>query len=414
MDPEHLKEIRGTWGDWLSGKRIALALTASVSVYRSPDLARLLMRNGADVVPVMTREAASMLNAEIMRWATGNDPLVEPTGRIEYAELTEGSGRVDAVVVAPATQNVLAKLCAGVSDDSVTLLLSCALGNGIPIVVAPAMHESMYRSPVVMELTERMRSLGVTVVGPRLEEGKAKLAEPDDILDATIYATSPKPLQGTNFLVTAGPTREHIDAVRFLTNPSSGKMGVEIARSLRSLGASTTLVHGPINVRVPLDVRSIGVTSARETLEVCLKEGGNAKGFFAAAAVSDYEPVEVFRGKIETKVQGELTLRLRATPKVVAEVKHAFPWIDLVVFKAVYGMENDPVEIAAAYRELDPVMVAINDVSKSGVGFGSVENEFVVVTRSGLVRRIGPARKSSVARALVELYLREVEGLETG
>ncbi|MCS7133156.1 MAG: bifunctional phosphopantothenoylcysteine decarboxylase/phosphopantothenate--cysteine ligase CoaBC, partial [Aigarchaeota archaeon] len=115
MGAEHLKGIRGTWGDWLSGKRVALAVTASVSAYRAPDVARLLMRYGADVVPVMTEEAASMLSPEVMRWATGNDPVVEPTGRIEYVELTEGSGRVDAVVVTPATQNVLAKLCAGIS-----------------------------------------------------------------------------------------------------------------------------------------------------------------------------------------------------------------------------------------------------------------------------------------------------------
>ncbi|MCS6788319.1 MAG: hypothetical protein NZ733_03400, partial [Aigarchaeota archaeon] len=204
----------------------------------------------------------------------------------------------------------------------------------------------------------------------------------------------------------------HIDGVRFITNPSSGKMGIELARSLRSLGAGVTLVHGPIQVRTPLDVRSLRVASAREMLEACLREGGNVRGFFAAAAVSDYELDEAFRGKIETRVHRELALRLRATPKIVSEVKRAFPQIDLVVFKAVFGMEGDPVEVAGDYRDLDPVMVAINDVSREGLGFGSDENELLVVTRRGLVERIGPGRKSGVARALVELYLREVRGSE--
>ncbi|MCS6787867.1 MAG: bifunctional phosphopantothenoylcysteine decarboxylase/phosphopantothenate--cysteine ligase CoaBC [Aigarchaeota archaeon] len=414
MGAEHLKGIRGTWGDWLSGKRVALAVTASVSAYRAPDVARLLMRYGADVVPVMTEEAASMLSPEVMRWATGNDPVVEPTGRIEYVELTEGSGRVDAVVVTPATQNVLAKLCAGISDDAVTLLLSCALGNGIPIVAAPAMHESMFRSPVVRELTERLRSLGVTVVGPRTEEGKAKLAEPEDVLDATIYATSPKPLRGAKYLVTAGPTREHIDSVRFITNASSGKMGVEVARALRRLGAEVTLVHGPMQARPPLDVGTVRVTSAREMLEACLKEARGARGFFAAAAVSDYEPVERFVGKVDSRASGVLELRLRATPKVVAEVRRAHPEVDLVVFRAIHGTTGDPAELASPYIELNPVMVAINDVSREDVGFGKDLNELVVVARSGLIERIGPARKSVVARTLVGLYLREVGTSEPG
>jgi Phosphopantothenoylcysteine synthetase/decarboxylase len=189
------------------------------------------MRHGADVIPVMTREAASLLSPEVMRWATGNDPVVEVTGRIEYVELTEGRGRVDAVLVAPMTQNEAAKVVSGIADDAVSLLVSCALGSEIPVIVAPAMHASMHSSPVVREVLERLRSLGVTIVGPSVEEGKAKLAQLEDVLDAVIYATWPKPLPGKRYVVTAGPTRERIDMVRFLTNPSSGRMGFELARA---------------------------------------------------------------------------------------------------------------------------------------------------------------------------------------
>ena len=407
MGYAHLKDITGSHGDELAGKRIALCVTASASIYRAPETARLLMRHGADVFPVMTREAASLLSPEVMRWATGNDPVVEVTGRIEYVELTEGRGRVDAVVVAPMTENAAAKVVGGIADDAVSLLVSCALGSGIPVVVAPAMHASMYSSPVVRDLMARLRSLGIVVVGPTVEEGKAKLAQPEDVLDAVIYATWPKPLSGRRYVVTAGPTRERIDMVRFVTNPSSGRMGLELARVLRALGGDVTIVHGPVSLRPPWDVKAVGVESAREMLAAVLGALEGADGLFAAAAVADYEPAEVHSGKIESRRHPTLQLTLRATPKVVEEVRRSFPGIDLVLFKASYGAVEDPREVFQEYAALDPVLVAVNDVSRKGIGFGAEENELVVVTRSGLVRKLGPARKSRVARDLVQLYLEE-------
>jgi phosphopantothenoylcysteine decarboxylase/phosphopantothenate--cysteine ligase len=304
------------------------------------------MRHGADVIPVMTREAASLLSPEVMRWATGNDPVVEVTGRIEYVELTEGRGRVDAVLVAPMTQNEAAKVASGIADDAVSLLVSCALGSEIPVIVAPAMHASMHSSPVVREVLERLRSLGVTIVGPTVEEGKAKLAD-------------------------------------------------------------VTLVHGPVSLRPPWDVKAASVESAREMLAAVLRASEGADGLFAAAAVADYEPVEVHRGKIESRRHPTLHLTLRTTPKVVYEVRRSFPGIDLVLFKASYGPVEDPRAVYSEYAELDPVIVAVNDVSRKDVGFGAEGNELTVVTRSGLIRKLGPARKSRVARDLVEVYLEE-------
>ncbi len=407
MGYSHLKDITGTQGDELAGKRVALCVTASASIYRAPELARLLMRHGADVIPVMTREAASLLSPEVMRWATGNDPVVDVTGRIEYVQLTEGKERVDVVVVAPMTQNAAAKVVCGIADDAVSLLVSCALGNGIPVVAAPAMHASMNSSPVVRELMARLRSLGATVVGPVVEEGKAKLAHLEDVLDAVIYATWPKLLSGNRYLVTAGPTRERIDMVRFVTNPSSGRMGFELARVIRALGGDVTIVHGPVTLRPPWDVKTLGVESAREMLEAVLRAAEGANGLFAAAAVADYEPVEVHRGKIESRKHPTIQLTLKATPKVVKEVRRSFPEIDLVIFKASYGPVEDPHAVFTEYADLEPVIVAVNDVSKEGIGFGAQENELIVVTRSGIVRKLGPARKSRVARELVQVYIDE-------
>jgi len=305
------------------------------------------------------------------------------------------------------TENAAAKVVGGIADDAVSLLVSCALGSGIPVVVAPAMHASMYSSPVVRDLMARLRSLGIVVVGPTVEEGKAKLAQPEDVLDAVIYATWPKPLSGRRYVVTAGPTRERIDMVRFVTNPSSGRMGLELARVLRALGGDVTIVHGPVSLRPPWDVKAVGVESAREMLAAVLGALEGADGLFAAAAVADYEPAEVHSGKIESRRHPTLQLTLRATPKVVEEVRRSFPGIDLVLFKASYGAVEDPSEVFQEYAALDPVLVAVNDVSRKGIGFGAEENELVVVTRSGLVRKLGPARKSRVARDLVQLYLEE-------
>ncbi len=410
MGYAHLKDIAGSEGDELAGKRIAHCVTASASIYRAPEVARLLMRHGADVIPVMTREAASLLSPEVMRWATGNDPVVEVTGRIEYVEMTEGRERVDAVVVAPMTQNGAAKVVSGITDDAVSLLVSCALGSEIPVIAAPAMHASMYSSPVVRELMTRLKSLGVTVVGPTVEEGKAKLAQPEDVIDAVIYATWPKALSGRRYVVTAGPTRERIDMVRFVTNPSSGRMGLEMARVLRAFGGEVTLVHGPVTLRPPWDVRKVGVESAREMLASVLRAAEGADGFFAAAAVSDYEPVEVHQGKIESRRHPTLRLTLRTTPKLVEEVRRHFPGIDLVLFKASYGPVEDPHSAFMEYAELEPVLLAVNDVSRKDIGFEAEENELIVVTRSGLVRKLGPARKSRVARELVQIYLEEKGG----
>jgi phosphopantothenoylcysteine decarboxylase/phosphopantothenate--cysteine ligase len=159
-------EIKGTWGDELAGRKIAHCITGSVSIYRAPDIARTLIRHGADVFPIMSPDAAKLLSPEIMEWATGQDPVTVIGGRIEHIWLTEGPGRVDLVLVAPASASTIAKMSHGISDTSVTLVVSAALGAGIPIVVSPAMHGSMFANPAVMESLSRLREMGVAVVEP--------------------------------------------------------------------------------------------------------------------------------------------------------------------------------------------------------------------------------------------------------
>ncbi|MEM3041045.1 MAG: flavoprotein, partial [Nitrososphaerota archaeon] len=153
--------IRGSYGHELKGKKIALCITSSVSCYRAPDIARLLIRHGAEVIPVMTREAARLISPEILKWATGNEPIVEITGKTEHVMLTETESRVDLVLIAPATANTIGKIASGISDNSVTLLASCALGAGIPIIIVPAAHETMIFNPLLTRAIRILRDAGI-------------------------------------------------------------------------------------------------------------------------------------------------------------------------------------------------------------------------------------------------------------
>ncbi|MCS7145171.1 MAG: bifunctional phosphopantothenoylcysteine decarboxylase/phosphopantothenate--cysteine ligase CoaBC [Nitrososphaerota archaeon] len=400
------KSIRGSWGDELSGRRIAHCVTGSVSIYRTPDLARSFIRHGGDVIPVMTSDAAKLLSPQLLEWATGNQPIVEITGRVEHVELTEGEGKVDLVLVAPASANTLVKMSIGASDNPVTLVCSAALGAGIPVVVAPAMHASMAGNPAVKDALKRLEEMGVSVVAPLFEESKAKLAPEQHILEEVIYRLTPKPLKGKKFVVSAGPTREHIDQVRFISNPSSGLMGIEVARSLRMLGGQVTLILGPTHLTPPQGVETIRAVSTQEMEKAVLKAAQGSEAFFSAAAVADYKPVNTMGEKIATSTHPRITLELEATPKILESVRRSVSEIEIIPFKATYG-EEKPEKILNSLSSLNPLMIVINDVSRSDIGFASPFNEVTVIGRSGRLHHLPKSRKSAIARRIIELYMEE-------
>ena len=182
-------DIVGTKGEELKGRKIVLCLTGSVAVAKAPEVARELMRHGAEVHVFMSKAAQHLISPRLMEWATGNPVVTELTGAVEHVAMAgEHPGRADLVLVAPATANTIGKMAAGIDDTPVTTLLSTALGSGIPILIAPAMHESMYRHPIVEENIRKLKSVGVSFVGPRLVEGKAKVAEVEEIVEYAIRA----------------------------------------------------------------------------------------------------------------------------------------------------------------------------------------------------------------------------------
>lgn len=402
--PADVDRIRGTITGLLRGVKVALCVTGSAAAYRSVDLARLLIRHGADVVPVMTGAAAKLVGPELLRWATGNEPITELTGALEHVELGgEGPGSAGVVLVAPATATTISRIATGDASDPVTALVNVALGAGKPIVVVPAMHEQMYRNPAVARALGELESMGIRVVGPILEEGKAKMAPAEEVLEAVIASLRRKSLEGMRALVTAGPTLERIDPVRIITNRGSGRTGAYVARELLARGAEVAVVAGPAAVEMPRGARVVRVETTEEMVEAAARLLDEFRPDFAVATASpaDFRPERAANYKIPTE-EGALEVRLIPTPKVVDALASRIP---VLAFRAVYGRLSDD-ELAVEGREYmrkhpGVVAVAVNDVSERGLGFGSEYNRLILVSRDR-VEPLPPLHKRVLAVHVVD------------
>ncbi|MDQ3847497.1 MAG: bifunctional phosphopantothenoylcysteine decarboxylase/phosphopantothenate--cysteine ligase CoaBC [Thermoproteota archaeon] len=399
------KDILGTQGDELEGKKIALCITGSIAAYRAIDLARLLMRHGADVYTVMSESTASMLlNPEIMRWATGNDVVTKLTGNLEHIFLAD-YGMSDVIIVYPCTANTLGKVAAGIDDTPVTSVLSVALGSKIPIIVAPAMHEAMYENVFVKQNVSKLRELMV-FVEPKMEAGKAKVADPELILNATISVLYNRTaLSGKKVLVTAGSTIEYIDPIRIMTNLSSGKMGIAIAQEAKRMGATVTLVYGH-GIMNPPNVKIVRVSTGEQMHNAVLSELSSTRYDIAimAAAVADFAPSKKSDKKIDTQ-QGTVELSLIPTRKIIDEVKIKSKETLLVAFKADYCVSDSDL-VEKAYRKLEESnadIVVANDIGRIGSEPGSDKNEVFIVNKNKEVVHLSPKSKVHVAQILLEL-----------
>ncbi len=391
----------------LEGRRIVLCITGSVAAMEAPRLARELMRHGADVNVVMSNAACKLIGPDLMEWATGNPVITELTGRLEHVELAgDWEGKADLVLVYPATANTISKIAHGVDDTPVTTVVSTALGSGIPVLVAPAMHHSMYRNPFVAESLRRLSEGGVRVIQPRIEEGKAKVASVDEAVEEVLRELSPRDYGGVRAIVTAGPTVECIDSVRVVTNMSSGMMGIELAKELYRRGAEVKLIYGPGTVQPPSWIETIRVMSAQDMLQAVRSELSSREYslFIGAAAVSDYAPEETLPGKLSTREVRELTLKLVQTPKILEAVREASSSIRIVAFKAEFGVSRDVLVERARrkLRELGAEMVVANDLAKPGAGFRSETNQAIIVDKTGAVVELPLMPKSELAKAILD------------
>ncbi len=390
----HVKLIYATKSRKLVGKKIVLAIPGSIAAVECVKLARELIRHGAEVHAVMSENAQKIIHPHAMEFATGNPVVTEITGFIEHVELAgEHENKADLILVCPATANTISKIACGIDDTPVTTVVTTAFSH-TPIMIAPAMHSSMYEHPIVRENIEKLKKLGVEFIGPRFEEGKAKVASMEEIVYRVIKKLHPKTLEGKRVLVTAGATREYIDPIRYITNASSGKMGVAIAEEADFRGAEVTLIR--TKGSVPSFVENqIEVETVEEMLEAIESEL-KAKRYdvvVLAAAVSDFRVRN--RAGVKIKSGKALTLELEPTPKIIDIVKALQPDVFLVGFKAETSEEKLVEEARKQIARAGSDLVVANTLK----AFGSDENEVLLVSRES-VKRLPKMNKRELAERL--------------
>ena len=407
------KLIKGSLSNVLEGKKITLCVTGSVAAVECVALSRQLMRHGAEIYTVMSEMSTKIIHPYLLEWATGNPVITQLTGQIEHITLAgKHKGHVDLVLVAPATANTIGKVANGIDDTPVTTTVSSAIGAKIPVVIVPAMHESMYDHPAVIENIEKLKSMGIGIVSPRMEEAKAKIPEVETIVDFVLATLGPRDLDSKHFLVTAGPTRGWIDRVRFISNPSSGKMGIALAHELISRGASVTLVLGPTGQIPPAQANVIRVTTYEDMLEAVMTGLSEEQPacFISTAAVLDYTPSK----KEDTKIASggsSLTIELVPTKKIIEEARKKFKDLFIVGFKVESGISEKELE-KRAKAKIDAGtcnLVIANDEQKKGVAFESDTNEVLIVGLEGVVEKVPLSSKREVARHIVNVIVERIE-----
>jgi phosphopantothenoylcysteine decarboxylase/phosphopantothenate--cysteine ligase len=403
------KDIMESEGSELRGKTVVLCVTGSVAAVQSPEIARLLMRHGAEVFAVFSQAAQQIIHPHLMEWATGNPVVTELTGKIEHVALAGDTRRkADLVLVAPATANTISKIAVAIDDTPVTSTVTTAFGAGIPIMIVPAMHASMYNHPILEENIKKLKAHGVEFVGPRVEEGKAKIATSNEVLLAVLRKLAGKQdLTKSKILITAGPTIEHIDPVRIVTNRSSGLMGVEIARAAAQRGADVTLVYGRGTVPPPEQVRVIRVETTQEMRDAVTSElrATEYNVVIAAASVADWTPAQPKQEKIPTQKAETLTIRFLPTPKIADEVKPIRPDTFLVLFKAEHNVSDDEL-VDRAFERLKTAkadLIVANDVARPGVGFDVATNELFIVDKKKAVVHVPRTTKAEAAQRLLDV-----------
>lgn len=393
----------------MQGKRIILGVTGGIAAYKSPDLVRRLVERGAEVQVVLTAGAEHFVTALTFQAVSGRavrtslwDAAAEAAmGHIELARWA------DLVLIAPATADCLAKLAHGRADD---LLTTLCLATEAPVAVAPAMNRVMWSHPATQANVHTLRERGVRIWGPAAgmqacgETGEGRMLEPLDLADSAYgFFGGAGPFSGKRVVITAGPTRERIDPVRFISNRSSGKMGFAVAQAARDAGAQVVLIAGPVSLPTPAGIRRVNVETAAEMLAVAQREACGADIYISTAAIADYRPACPAEQKIK-KHESALELSLERTTDVLAAVA-ARPDRPFVVG---FAAETESVEHYARGKLLKKNLdvIAANEVGDDKV-FDKDDNALVVLWRGGR-RELGPAPKSALAAdfiaVIAELY----------
>lgn len=396
----------------LTNKRVLLGVSGGIAAYKSADLVRRLREMGAEVRVVMTADAQAFITPLSLQALSGN----EVHTKLLDSEAEAGMGHIelarwsDAIIIAPATANTISRLAQGEGSD---LLSTLCLARKSPLLLAPAMNQAMWANQATEENVCILRRRGVHIVGPGSgsqacgDIGEGRMLDPLKIAESVARIFSTGLLAGKKVLITAGPTREAIDPVRYISNCSSGKMGYALAQAALEAGAEVILVSGPVHIPPPERARTMTVGSAREMHRAVMDHLGQLDLFVGVAAVADYRPLEVSSGKIKKsgRTDKTLSIELVENPDIIAEVAE-HPEIFCVGFAA----ETSNVESYAREKLIKKnlQMVVANDVSRSHLGFDSDDNAVTVVEKSGN-SFFEEASKSQLARDLIQLIAQRLE-----
>lgn len=387
----------------LSGRRVVLGVTGSIAAYKACDVLRALQQRGAEVRVVMTASAQELIRPTVFRSLSGSPVFTgmfdDPHGaELKHIALADWA---DLIVVAPATANLLGKVAAGIADD---LLSTVIMAAGCPTLFAPAMNFRMWENPIVQRNVQTLQERGYHFCGPiegRLASGAigtGRMAEPEEIVKcATELLAANAEGQGLKVLITAGPTREYIDRVRFISNPSSGRMGYAIAEAAAQSGAEVCLISGPTELEPPPGVDIVRVQTADEMLLAVKEHLEEADVVVGVAAVADFKPAEVAEGKIP-RADGELVLRLLPTPDIMAEVGRNKGQRVLVGFAAEVSDGEERARQKLEAKNLD--LLVVNDVTEPGSGFGVSTNRVTLIRRDGSAKPLPQMPKLELGRVI--------------
>ena len=388
----------------LTNRNILLGITGGIAAYKSAELARALVGAGANVRIVLTAAGAEFITPLTLQALSGNpvhqsllDPEAEQgMGHIELARWA------DLILIAPASADFMARLSHGMAND---LLTTLCLASDAPICIAPAMNQAMWRDPRTQENAQRLAAQGVLLWGPAAGEqacgdvGPGRMLEPTELTQLTAQAFGKQHLNGLRVCITAGPTREALDPVRFISNHSSGKMGYALAAAAAKAGAEVNLISGPVSLETPAGVQRINVESAEQMLVAALELAPSADIFIGAAAVADYRPVAVADQKIKKGQEELMELRLVKNPDIIANVS-ALPNRPFTVGFAA-ETENVLTYARSKLERKSLDLVIANDVSQSGIGFNADDNEVTLVSTAGDFK-LPRDSKHSLAQTLIE------------
>ena len=370
----------------LAGKHIVLGVTGSIAAYKIASLASMLVKKKADVTVIMTANATNFINPVTFETLTGHKCLVDTFDRnfefqVEHVSLAK---QTDVFLVAPASADVIARAAHGIADDMLTTtLLACTC----PKIFAPAMNTNMYRNPIVQDNIKTLTGYGMEVIAPASgylacgDTGEGKMPEPEVLCEYIVKALTPKDMTGLKLLVTAGPTQEKIDPVRYISNHSSGKMGYAIARAAMMRGADVTLVSGKVSIEPPIGVRVVPVVSAADMAQAVKEAADEQDIIVKAAAVADYRPASAADEKIKKK-DGDMSVALERTEDILGYLgAHRRE----KQFLCGFSMETENLlENSRAKLEKKNIdMIVANNLKQEGAGFGTDTNVVTLLTKDG-------------------------------